>query len=377
MTFKILIIPCFGYPSPTDLYNSGFIHIRALAYKKAGYEVKVFVPNFKNNSVDRYNFEGIDVEVGNRSALDNILREYHPDRLLIHFINVDIMNYLASIKFSIPSVIWIHGYEALSWHRIFFEYKNLKQFSYLILTNIRQLYKLRDFVERSEGQNVMFVFVSNWMHRITTTDTFKQISNYRIIPNPIDSQLFRYIPKTTEARKHILLVRSFSSTKYANDIAIDAIVEMSKQPFFKDLNFTIAGKGLFFDKLTKPLQGFENVTLLNRFLTQTEISAYHKTHGILLCPTRMDAQGVSMCEGMMSGLVPVTSNNTAIPEFVTNDESGFLTDSSLEIASKIALLYHNPERYMQMSLKAHQHISRIAGDEIIIKKEVETFAVQS
>ena len=43
-------------------------------------------------------------------------------------------------------------------------------------------------------------------------------------------------------------------------------------------------------------------------------------NGIFICPTRQDAQGVSMCEAMSSGLVPITLYNTAIPECLPNDE---------------------------------------------------------
>lgn len=370
MSLKLLIIPCYGYPSPTDLYNSGFVHVRALAYKKAGFEVKVFVPSFKTDEGYKYNFEGIDVEVGNKSALDNTIKDYQPQRLLIHFINVDMMNYLQARRFDIPSVIWVHGYEALSWYRIFFEYKNVKQFSYLILTNVRQLFFLRKFVSRVKKKDVLFIFVSDWMYRVTTTDIFSKIKNFKIIPNPIDSQLFKYVPKSSEDRKHILLVRSFSSRKYANDKATEAIVELSKQPFFNELKFTIAGQGLYFDKLTEPLLKFDNVTLIKRFLTQSEISNFHKTHGVLLCPTRMDAQGVSMCEGMMSGLVPIASDNTAIPEFIQDSFSGLLAQTPKEIASKIAYLYNNPDWYLEMSLNAHQHILKVAGDDQIIKQEI-------
>jgi glycosyltransferase involved in cell wall biosynthesis len=107
------------------------------------------------------------------------------------------------------------------------------------------------------------------------------------------------------------------------------------------------------------------------------MAAAHKTHGILLCPTRMDAQGVSMCEGMMSGLVPITSNNTAIPEFVKDRVSGFLTNSYQEIAASIQYLYDHPNQFLEMSANAHLHIQDIAGHEKVVKLELKAIDTEN
>lgn len=372
---KLLIISCYGYPSELNLYNSGFVHSRALAYQKAGHQVKVFVPDTGVEAAFTYQFEGIEVLTGTTGDLEKEISVFSPDRLLIHFINRHIMKFLYRNQFSVPSVIWVHGYEALAWYRIFFEYKSLKQFAKLALANSRQLFYLHQFISRSSKGRILFVFVSKWMHRVASQDTLQTIDHYRIIPNPIDSNLFSYQAKTAEARKHILLVRPFSTGKYANDLAIKAILTLAQEPCFQDLNFTIVGKGDHFSDLTAPLRKHKNVTLINRFYTQSEMAAAHKTHGILLCPTRMDAQGVSMCEGMMSGLVPITSNNTAIPEFVADKISGFLTNNYQEITAKILHLYRNPDLFLEMSANAHFYMQEIAGQEKVLKQELE--AIQS
>ena len=49
----------------------------------------------------------------------------------------------------------------------------------------------------------------------------------------------------------------------------------------------------------------------------------HKKNGIFMVPTRLDSQGVSRDEAMSSGLVPITNNVAAIPEFV-DDTCGML-----------------------------------------------------
>jgi glycosyltransferase involved in cell wall biosynthesis len=376
MSLKLLLISCYGYPSESNLYNSGFVHSRALAYRNGGHQVKVFVPDMSLKSPFTYQFEGIEVLTGTTEDLEKELAAFSPDRLLIHFINRHIMKFLYRNKFSVSTLIWVHGYEALAWYRIFFEFKSLKQFAFLALANTRQLFNLNRFISRSKGR-ILFVFVSRWMHRVASQDTLQTISNFRIIPNPIDSSLFAYQPKGAEARKQILLVRPFSTGKYANDLAIKAILTLAQEACFHDMSFTIVGKGDYFQDLTAPLRKYQNVTLINRFYTQSEMAAAHRDHGILLCPTRMDAQGVSMCEGMMSGLVPITSNNTAIPEFVTDGECGFLTNNHQEIAARIMELYRNPDLFLQMSAKAHFHIQELAGQEKVLMQELEAIQTEN
>ena len=79
----------------------------------------------------------------------------------------------------------------------------------------------------------------------------------------------------------------------------------------------------------------------------------------MLIPTRQDAQGVSMCEAMSSGLVPVTSNNTAIPEYVN------------ELKDAIQEMYYSPDIFLKKSKKASQHINKICSPQKVITKELD------
>jgi len=90
----------------------------------------------------------------------------------------------------------------------------------------------------------------------------------------------------------------------------------------------------------------------------------------MLIPTRQDAQGVSMCEAMSSGLVPLTSNNTAIPEYC-NNEVGYLTNNFEELAGAIEDLYSNSDKFLEMSKMTSKYIQNICGNDIVIKKEID------
>ncbi len=357
------------YPKETELYRNAFIHRRVVQYIHRDCDVRVFVMDKNKDKTGAYNFDGINVVEGNRNCLLDCIKDYNPDKILIHFIDKDMMSALADLEFVYPSIVWVHGVEALGWYRRLFNVYN-KGFIKYILRNMIQMYSLKQFVEKTKNENVTFVFVSEWMKRITETDTLTKIEKYEVIPNVIDTNVFQYEEKDEILRKKVLLIRPFESRKYANDIAIKAIVELSKRDIFKDIEFTIYGKGRLFDQLIQPLLNFENVHIYNKYLTHSEIASEHKANGIFLCPTRQDSQGVSMCEAMASGLVPITSHNTAIPEFVTNRVTGFTTKNYIEIADSIEQLYNNADLFSKMSKATAQSVISKCNPVDIIDKEL-------
>jgi L-malate glycosyltransferase len=237
--------------------------------------------------------------------------------------------------------------------------------------NLKQMIGVRRIIKTSnENTRIHFVFVSNWMRRITETDAAIKTKNSSIISNPINTSLFEYREKLDEHRKKILMIRSFGSRKYANDVAVEAIIELSNRNFFDELSFTIFGHGKYFKDLTDPLRTFKNIKITEGFLDNRLIPQIHATHGIFLCPTRQDAQGVSMCEAMSSGLVPVTTNCTAIPEFVEDQVTGMLTRSSIDIANKIEQLYQHPALFRTISKNASQYIRETCSIDKIATREL-------
>ena len=97
----------------------------------------------------------------------------------------------------------------------------------------------------------------------------------------------------------------------------------------------------------------------------------HRDHGVFLCPTRMDAQGVSRDEAMSSGLVPVTSNAAAVPEFV-DTQCGFLAEpeDSSQLANAIRVLHEEPATFMAMSRAAAARVRAQSGFEQTIRREI-------
>ena len=157
----------------------------------------------------------------------------------------------------------------------------------------------------------------------------------------------------------------------------EAIQILSKRLFFEQLNFTIIGEGDLFEEIVTPLRSFKNVNIINRFLNHAEISEYHKKNGILIVPTRMDTQGVSRDEAMSSGLVAITTNVAAIPEFIDNTCGRVVPpEDPKAIADAIEKLYNEPELFLKLSKSASERVRKQCGFKQTIEREMEVIKIE-
>lgn len=364
----LIIVP--GYPSNEHRYNNVFVHSRVKAYIQEGIQVDVFSVDKPSSNTT---YDGIDVTVGSLTQLKERLLTNRYTKILVHFALSKIMKTILSSVPKTELIVWIHGYEALHWKRRagFFEPKTWHRLIGYMLVNHMQLSYLHKLIQ-SQPQNITFVFVSEWMRDVFISDTKSKgrLIKEVIIPNSIDTESFKFIPKSVDQRLQILSIRPYSSKKYANDLSIDTVLELSKRDFFNQLHFTFYGDGRLFKTLTDKIKHFDNVEIHQQFLSHPQIYELHQKNGVMLIPTRQDSQGVSMGEAMSSGLVPIASQNTAIPEFLDKD-CGFLTNSVKEMADAIETLVINPDIFIKMSQNAAQRVRLQCAHEVVIQKEID------
>ncbi|ECQ5431624.1 glycosyltransferase, partial [Campylobacter coli] len=362
------------YPSYDDLYKYGFLHSRIKAYKEKG----VLIDVFRLSNTQRYEcreFEGIDVMTASNEVLEETLASGQYDHILVHFLDKNMWSVLEKFADKIKITVWIHGAEIQIWQRREFEFERYGEIEIQRQKKLSdQRVKFWTEIFNANYKNMHFVFVSEYFKNESLGDlkVTLESSRYTIIHNPIDTSMFDYLPKSPNDRKKILSIRPFSANVYANDLIVKAILELSKRDFFDELDFFIAGDGVLFDELTNELKPFKNVTLHKGFFTQKEISNLHKKYGIFLNPSRYDSQGVSRSEAMSSGLVPITNNIAAIPEFVDN-ECGILVEpeNAKLLADAIEFLYKNPDEFMRLSRNAANRVRMQCDKDLIVAKELE------
>lgn len=360
------------YPSPDNLYRNMFVHQRMSAYKKDGYVFDVMRMNIYAKE-GFSEFEGINIVEGQSEVLDNILSNGAIDTVCVHFLDRQMWEVLRKHGSHIRVLVWVHGAEIQPWWRREYNYKTeLELEKAKKESNVRMQF-WKDVFSEVENINIHFVFVSQYFADEIFADNKIQLvkEKYSIIHNCIDAEIFTYEKKNIEQRKKLLSIRPYASNKYANDLTVKCILELSKKNYFNELEFLLIGNGEYFDEILKPLKKFKNVTLRKTFLRQDEIAKLHKNYGIFITPTRMDAQGVSRDEAMSSGLIPVTNAVTAIPEFV-DDTCGILAEGEdyMGMAEGIEKLYKNPEIFEILSENAAARVRKQTTKEFTIDKEL-------
>jgi spore maturation protein CgeB/glycosyltransferase involved in cell wall biosynthesis len=364
------------YPSYESLYQNAFVHSRVKAYAEQGVSVDVFCLR-KDQMLSYYEFEDIDVITGDSGALENLLSSGQYESVLVHFLNPEMWFALEKYIDKLKVIVWVHGAEIYAWHRRAYNYTTEAEVELAKIQSEKRQCFWKSVLQEMPA-NLTLVFVSQIFADEALGDLGVDLpkDKYVIIHNPIDVNGFAYEEKTAEKRKKILSIRPYASRQYANDVAVQVILGLSQKPCFADLHFTLIGDGKLFDETVAPVTQFSNVTIQKCFLTHDEIKNYHKMNGIFLCPTRWDSQGVSRDEAMSSGLVPVTNDIAAIPEFV-DDTCGVLAPyENVEVmVDGIVNLVENEEFFQTLSKNAASRVKATRSAEDVISSEVQLFAM--
>lgn len=361
------------YPSAGDLYRNMFVHRRLLAYKDAGIVPDLFRMNIY--AQDGYReFEGINVIEGHAEALDKVLRNGRIKTVCVHFLDDGMWSVLKEHLDHVQVIVWLHGADVRPWTRRAFDFVTEEEKNTAKAASDKRMVMWREVFEAAETQPVHFVFVSRIFCEEVMQDygiTLKP-EQYSIIHNCIDTKLYAYAKKDAAQRKRILSIKTYASRSYATDITSKAIVELSKEPVFKDLDIHLYGDGQFFEKDNAPLKKFANVHLHQQFLKQSEIAQLHKEFGVFMATTRLDSQGVSRDEAMASGMVPVVNGVSAVPEFV-DENCGMLVppEDYRAVAQAIKQLCESETLFEKLSEGAAQRVRSQSDRAHTIDKEIE------
>lgn len=329
------------YPSMTQPYNHMFVHARSRTYLSLGHEVLVGVPSREQR---KYEFEGVNVVLAPAQEIAALLEGF--DVVMVHLLYHDVESrlnggliYERLIREKIPVLFFIHGIEVqriARSRRDDIDWRIPKSIARWLYQDLWRIPRMRATLQAMlELSGVVFVVPSRWMLGEAERSIGVKISHKtRIIPNGIDVNFFSYRLQSGPLRSRALAIRPlFARGKYGVDLALAA--------FGQDLNgveLTLVGDGPDGDHIAEVVAGNHNITLQRGFCTREGLRELHWQHGIYFAPTRMDAQGVSMCEAMASGLPVVSFDVCAIPEFVHNRSTGLVVGSDDVVGARDAIL---------------------------------------
>lgn len=374
LTRSDVLVVTNHYPQQDQLYRNMFVHKRMLCYKQAGHVFDVMRINLYANPGYR-EFDGINVMEGHAEQLALALDKGKIRAVCVHFLDETMWEVLKHYLDSVKLIVWAHGADIQPWWRR----KMIitpDQMESAQQASERRMALWKDFFKEASQRNgsVQLVVVSQYFADMIVEDyeLCRPPEWLHIIHNNTDTELFSYCPKQEEDRKKIISIRPYASRIYGNDLMVQAIQELAKQSFFKELKFFVAGDGALFDQTVKPLKKYDNVHVEKRFFRQEELAELYQEYGIVLIPSRGDTQGVSRDEAMSCGLVAVTNAVAAIPEFVDESCAILAPDEDYKaLAQGVVQMYQDPKRYIEMSQKAAERVRSQTSRPYTIDRELQ------
>ena len=357
-----LVVLTGRYPSQNSPYSHMFVHTRSKQYLAQGHTVTTLVPSEKEES---YVIDGVNVILG---PVDTLIKHLSSaDRIMIHLllhrfndaIDASLL-YRFILDHKLPTLFFIHGVEVqtiwndrrddISW----LAPRSIARWLYRDCYLIRKMRNtLAEFVESDIPAK--FITPSDWMLQEAINNTGVDLRKKSlVIANGIDTSNFTFTERWAD-REKLLSIRPLN---YRGKYAVDLVLETA-QRMPNNIQTALYGMGPDEGKIKSLIieQGLsERLTLHSRFLQPIEIPKVHQNAGIYLGVTRMDAQGVSMCEAMSSGLPTVSFSTCAIPEFIEHNKTGLLAKpyDMQEYSSLVSELIDNRELFENIAWNAHQ-----------------------
>jgi glycosyltransferase involved in cell wall biosynthesis len=337
-----------------------FVHMRCVEMQKQGQSIVVYVPG---DITKKYIQEGVSVKVMPSVEINKELNNY--DILYLHLLNIypfkksnGWLIYKHILNENIPFVMYVHGSEVQKYGARMFEFNyKLTDFLKWFKKDALVIPKMKMFVRKTmQRNNTAFIFPSVWMKNDLEKNLNITLKQFYIIPNGIDTNLFKF-NELYNRRFKLLTLRPLSSKKYAVDLAIEIM-----QYLPENFSLEIYGKGHYEKQYQKQIQQLnlqQRVHIKNSFIDRADLNNFFSNYGVFLVPTRMDAQGVSMCEAMSSGLLTVSSNNTAIPEFIENLKNGIIGNDLKEVAKNLIKTVESQNQYKKITTKGRASMENI------------------
>jgi len=292
-----------------------YAHTRNKEYVKNG--VKVTVVSF--SATEEYCYEGITV-IPEQSIEDELLNRidlvaYHAPNLRNH-IRFFILNCRNK-----KNVFFIHGHEVLDYTKYYFGRYDNKPFSFLrgVYEKLK-LFILRFFILKFKDK-ISFVYVSEWMKE----HFYKNIKlnhnhnlNETVINNSVDD-VFLNSRWNADTQKlyDFVTIRPLDEKKYAIDVVITLANENPKK------RFLLYGKGNVFEYINKP----NNIEHKKKFVEPSNIPQILDQAKSVLMPTRLDAQGVMVCEMASYGIPVITSDISICKEMLSSFNNVFFINN--------------------------------------------------
>jgi len=330
-----------NYPSESNKYAMSYVHSRSLVYISNHLDFKVVSFSAKNN----YSYEGVDILT--KKEFEIQISNEHKDSLLIsHAPNIKnhvplIIKYKNKFK---AIIMFFHGHEVLKISKYYpqpYSFNEKKStiritkdlYDYGKLKILKNLLKVLN-----KEKKLHLIFVSKWMKEQAEKNldlNLNEFNNVKVINNNANIAFYenRFYDNSENKYADFITIRPLDDSKYCIDL-INSLAYNNPNH-----SFHIYGKGNYFTHNNKS----NNITVYNEFIEQKDIPELLNHYKCAIMPTRLDAQGVMMCEMATYGIPLITTDLDVCKEMLQEFKNVMLVDintfSTLSLKSFKGNLY--------------------------------------
>lgn len=368
LTMRIAVISD-NYPDPNapNRAAGAFVERRVRGYLASRQEVLVVAGG---RGGWRAYESGYEVRAQGSGLSDALvaMAEWRPDVVAVHapvrgWLSGAVVNFC--LDRNVPYVVWIHGFEALYASLIGYVrgWKRVPS----IVRDVVRLKWLRKALENARS----VVCVSKWMRDACMRNTGAVVRRVKVIPNPVDTETFMEVARSNYKGLRAVSTRGLE-WKYGVDVAIRSVAGL------EGVELTVIGSGSMLGEYRRiAAEVGARVTFLNSRFSALELAALYAEHDVFLAPSRIEAQGLAMCEAMATGMPVVASAVGGIPEFVRDGATGLLfeRDDWRRAAELLRLMRDRPHlrlvlgREAARTIRTELNLGRIVQEELAVLEE--------
>ncbi len=186
-----------------------------------------------------------------------------------------------------------------------------------------------------------------------------QLLNAKIAYNPFSKYAEEEIlyPPTNDGHYKIALAGRLENFHKGYDLLIDVIKEDKWQQ--RNLSFSIFGKGPHQRLLQRMVQQ-QHISNISIYPHENDIASIWKAHHLLLMPSRMEGQSLSLIEAMRFKRAVVATMVGGVNELIEDNSSGFIAEYATvaHIDEALERAWAARANWQQMGETAYEHVNR-------------------
>ncbi len=181
-------------------------------------------------------------------------------------------------------------------------------------------------------------------------------SKTQVIPNGIDTELFRPLSDVTRIPFRVITTASSDQPLKGLSYLLKAIAQLKDR--YPEIHLHVIGKlkeDSHAEKLLSELKLHNNISFASGISTEALVE-YYAQASVMVCPSLYEGFGLPLGEAMACALPTITTDGGALPEVAGDASLIVKRGNSDAIAAKLVTLFENPTFAQELGKKARKRV---------------------